>query len=493
MRSPPPDTSRTRAPRRTVAMVAGAGIAVLVLAAAAITAANFASQRIARNASQLHSTNSILGGMSVARVAVLQAVVFGIQVDVGVADPEALEVAAAEARSTVAALRDAVDARPADAPLGDLSTPIDEFLTRSDGILAALTTGQTADAEAVVPQLESSYRVATDALTVEQDEIAAQVAATEDVAGTVSLLLRILITFAIPTVAVLIYRALARRELREHRVRADAQLEAERALSSSKDEFIAGMSHELRTPLTGIYGFSEMLLEDASMVDPTQRELVGLINSESSELSRMVEDILTAARLEANALTFEEVDIELADEIEAITKLIERTGTSIAVECEPLTIVADPLRVRQVIRNLVSNAVKHGGPTIAVSATRKGPMAELIVADDGPGVPPEIEGHLFERYVHDGRRALLAGSVGLGLAIAKSLTDEMGGALAYRRRDDRTEFVALLPLSGAGPRPTAPRPEPETDPAPVPLPSSLSAEPSVATSDGDPWGIPCDR
>lgn len=471
-------------------MVAGTGIAVLLLATAAVTAANFASQRIARNATQLHSTNSILGAISVARVAVLQAVVFGVQEEVGVATPEARDAAVAEARSATTALRTSLTARPEDAPLGDLSIPVDEFLARSDEILQSVGSGEMPAAESVVPQLESTFRVARDGLGVEQDEIAAQVAATEDLAGTVSLLIRILITFAIPTAAVLIYRAIARRELREHRLRSDAQLEAERALSSSKDEFIAGMSHELRTPLTGIYGFSEMLLEDESLADPTQRELVGLINSESSELSRMVEDILTAARLEANALTFDEVEIELADEIEAITKLIERSGTTIALDCEPVTVVADPLRVRQIIRNLVSNAVKHGGPTITVSVTRKGPMAELIVADDGPGVPGEIEGHLFERYVHDGRRALLAGSVGLGLAIAKSLADEMGGALAYRRREGRTKFVALLPLAGA----TALRTPATQEPAPTdrvePLVDASSPSPP---SDGDPWGIPCDR
>lgn len=159
----------------------------------------------------------------------------------------------------------------------------------------------------------------------------------------------------------------------------------------------------------------------------------------------MVEDLLTAARLEAGALSFEPQDVDLAEEVRTAVAPYLRTGAAITTLCPHLMVRADPLRLRQVIRNLVSNAVKHGGPTVWVEAQRRQDQVVVRVVDDGEGVSPEVEGRLFERFVHDGRRALLAGSVGLGLAVARELVESMGGRLTYTREGGRTVFACHLP------------------------------------------------
>ena len=122
-----------------------------------------------------------------------------------------------------------------------------------------------------------------------------------------------------------------------------------------------------------------------------------------------------------------------------------RSGNSVTVRCDGSPLWADQLRFHQVIRNLVSNAVKHGGPNVVVQGGRDGAAFVCSVTDDGPGIPAEYEERLFERFVHGGDVPLLVGSVGLGLAIASSLAEAMGGALGYQRSDGKTHFTVRLP------------------------------------------------
>jgi two-component system OmpR family sensor kinase len=256
----------------------------------------------------------------------------------------------------------------------------------------------------------------------------------------------VIVTLLIPGTAITIYFLFARRQIRERRISLEHQLETARQLAQSKDEFIAGLSHELRTPLTSIYGFSELLLGNR-VEDPEQaKELITIINTESSELMRMVEDILTGARLDSGALTFDITAMALVPEIESVVEPFRRAGLAITLSCLPATVTADRMRFRQVLRNLISNAQKHGGSTIAIGTQVRGNDLVLAVVDDGPGVPKEIEGRLFERFVHDGRRALLTGSVGLGLAIARTLMESMNGTLSYERIEGHTVFSLALPV-----------------------------------------------
>jgi signal transduction histidine kinase len=96
--------------------------------------------------------------------------------------------------------------------------------------------------------------------------------------------------------------------------------------------------------------------------------------------------------------------------------------------------------------NLISNAIRHGGPMIGVEVTAGDGVVDIEVWDNGPGVPPDQEARLFQRFVHEGSEPLLAGSIGLGLAVASRLVSLMGGRLKYQRFAPKTYFVVSLPL-----------------------------------------------
>ncbi len=227
----------------------------------------------------------------------------------------------------------------------------------------------------------------------------------------------------------------------------ESKIGAERELSRSKDEFIAGVSHELRTPLTGIYGFSEYLIEQ-EIIDPEEAlELIGHINNEASELSRMVEDLLSAARLDSDAMTFEATVVDVTAAVSDVVTPLDRAGFAVSIEGSADAVYADPIRTRQIVRNLVSNAIKHGGDEIKVVLDQSGEHAVITVADNGDGVPQSVRARLFDRFVHEGRDSLLTGSVGLGLSIARSLTQRMGGDVSYVRSYGWTNFVVTLPLA----------------------------------------------
>ena len=159
----------------------------------------------------------------------------------------------------------------------------------------------------------------------------------------------------------------------------------------------------------------------------------------------MVNDLLTAARLDADALSIQMGLVDLAEQVEAATAPYVRAGEDLQIRVPSIEVYADPLHVRQIVHNLVSNALRHGGDHIQITGTTKNGYGILVVVDDGPGVPLELEERLFKRFFHKGRQAIVAGSVGLGLAISDELARRMGGSLQYRRIDGWTSFSFHLP------------------------------------------------
>lgn len=436
-------------PRFAAFAVAAACVLVLLILGTLVSNGS-SSRSVAANARSLHWANSVLGSAALARAANAQAVVFAVDYDLGVASEAALEAAVNEARVALEYLDDRVALRPADSADvdPDLEAAIDRFLGIDRQVLIDVELGNIGAAVQLSQGgFEVSYRSLEQILTDEQTRILKTIDDTETALGRVASIASVVVTLLIPGTAITVYFLFARRQIRERRMSMESQLDAARQLAQAKDEFIASLSHELRTPLTSIYGFSEVLL-GTGVLDPRQtKELITIINTESSELMRMVEDILTGARLDSGALTFDMTDVAVLREIEMVVEPFQRAGLEITLSCTPATVTADRMRFRQVLRNLVSNAQKHGGPQIAIGTQIKGDELVLAVVDDGPGVPPEIEGRLFERFVHDGRRALLTGSVGLGLAIARTLIEAMSGTLQYERIEGHTVFSLTLPVA----------------------------------------------
>ena len=152
------------------------------------------------------------------------------------------------------------------------------------------------------PERDERFETFRDLTRVRRDDAAASVTDATDLMSRIANLAAFVIAFLIPATAILAYRRIAKNQLRLAEVQLDARLDAERDLVKAKDEFVASISHELRTPLTSIYGFSELLIEEG-LVDPEySMELISMINDQSSELHRMVEDLLTSARHEAGTI-----------------------------------------------------------------------------------------------------------------------------------------------------------------------------------------------
>lgn len=293
--------------------------------------------------------------------------------------------------------------------------------------------------------LVGRYDTFTETLAQTRDSRTSQILVSGEGVGRAADAVRFIVVFALPLgIMIGVWRATrrsaARRLLTE-------ELRHEREVSRSKDEFIADVSHELRTPLTGIYGFAAALEDDADLLPATSRELVGLIVTEAAELARMVDDLVAAGRIDAEAITFDLRPVELLPEIQEVLRPFRRRGISVEVDDIAITVLADRMRLRQLLRNLVSNAAKHGGDEIALTAYNRGELGVIEVIDDGPGVSTEVEERLFQRYVHADGDAILEGSVGLGLAIARSFAEGMGGRLEYVRSDGLTIFSVALPLA----------------------------------------------
>jgi signal transduction histidine kinase len=224
-----------------------------------------------------------------------------------------------------------------------------------------------------------------------------------------------------------------------------------------KSEFVAAVSHELRTPLTSIYGFAETLLrEDVHFEEADKATFLGYIASESERLIRIVDDLLTVARLEAGILGLTVEPIDLEDVIAPAVAREEANGQKFVVEVPPgLVADADPDRLAEVVHHLVDNAVKFSpdGGTITIAGRRRGGTIEVRVVDEGEGIAPADRTRIFTKFFHgDTDRPVTARGTGVGLFLARGLVAAMRGRLWVESDEGRgSSFVFELPASNERP------------------------------------------
>lgn len=222
-------------------------------------------------------------------------------------------------------------------------------------------------------------------------------------------------------------------------------------LVDAKNHFLASVSHEIRTPLTGVVGFAELLKEDSFESDPDQRRsVVAAIAEQAADVANIVEDLLVAARAELGELDVVAVSVNLTAQV---AQVIEAGGPNMdrvitpAREVERRVATADPGRVRQIVRNLLTNAIRYGGPEISVKIHRRASTIFLSVIDDGDGLPTDEWERVFSSYARSHTLPINPGSVGIGLAISRQLARLMGGDLSYRHEDGRSVFELSLPAA----------------------------------------------
>jgi signal transduction histidine kinase len=398
---------------------------------------------VAANAEDLHWANASLGTSALTRAALVQAATFSELAQSQLATEQDLAAALAEAddaHQRLAELRDTGGNRVSVAPLT-------HFVARVEGVLEALERGDFETAKnMLMTDVEGSYIDLVDSLQAEQASIQQQIEANTAGASRMTQFIQFFLMLAIPASAVLIYRFIARRQVRELRLKAELDLEKEREIGRAKDEFIAGLSHELRTPLTSIYGFAEILTDGGAADPATALELSQIIANESAEMTRMVDDLLAAARLESTGVQIELSPTRVSDVVDSAVLPFERAGMKIKRSTQDALIATDASRLRHVLVNLISNAARHGGANVGVEVTTGDGVADIEVWDDGAGVPDDRLEKLFDRFVHNGQATLMTGSLGLGLGVASRLTALLGGRLSYQRFAQKTYFTVTLPL-----------------------------------------------
>jgi len=425
---------------------------VLVFIVGVVFAVAYGSQRITRSATDLHKADETLRAATVVRAQVALSVFMATMDDeFGTVSTAGQALSESEAHIALFDLETGIEElRQSGASDGtDLGMFGSDFVGVSRDTLSALDQGDvTAARQIAEADLNGSFRLLVDETVLIRNDLRALVESSDTMLGHMSSVARFLVAFFVPVAVILTYRELSRRQQQELELK--RRLDVERELAISRDEFIANASHELRTPLTSIAGMAMLLEEDpAVMSSELAAELVDIIIGESGDLGRMVEDLLTTARIDAGALQFTFENIEVSGEAIEVANSLARSGLQIEIDCEPGRVRADRLRFRQIVRNLLSNAKKYGGPDVRVEGKAEGRTYLFVVSDDGDGLPEEIVAKAFQRFIHQGNETATTDSVGLGLSIVQSLTDGMGGSVKYERIDGRTRFLVRLPLVSA--------------------------------------------
>jgi signal transduction histidine kinase len=226
-----------------------------------------------------------------------------------------------------------------------------------------------------------------------------------------------------------------------------------RQLDVARKEFIATASHELRTPIFSLAGFVE-LLQDEDLDEDTRREFLDTMSEQVARLQKLSVDLLDLSRLDAGSVELHTEPVDLSELARSVVNeftpaLAEHeTDLDIRLPDQGPEAVCDPVRVAQIMRILLDNALRHtpAGTQVSVGAARTNGTAGLTVTDRGPGLPEHSDRKVFERfYTGDAARG-----AGLGLAIARELAERMHGQLRVRSAERGTAFTLELPTDGNG-------------------------------------------
>jgi EAL domain-containing protein (putative c-di-GMP-specific phosphodiesterase class I)/signal transduction histidine kinase len=319
--------------------------------------------------------------------------------------------------------------------------------TQAERVAVAVGSGNAMAAlDAAGEELDRAYETLFEAASDVSSEYRGRVDAVREGLGDVVTASRFAVALVIPAIALLFLYLGLRRRQRESLV--TAELKREKALRHKKDQFLAGAAHQINTPLSVVLGFAEMLRENGRDYNAAVRtEMTELLAIQAAEASHVVEDILIAGRADMGELTLQETSIDVRSVIEAVTRSwssdhrarLTVTGNGVAT--------GDVKRVSQVVRNLLRNAVGHGGSSVDVEISQLFNRVLVEVRDDGDGIPEGQEEKIFQAYHTENAVDGMPPSLGLGLFVSRRLARAMHGDLKYKRENGVTAFEFSLPRS----------------------------------------------
>jgi two-component system OmpR family sensor kinase len=218
-----------------------------------------------------------------------------------------------------------------------------------------------------------------------------------------------------------------------------------RDVMAAKETFLAGVSHEIRGPLTAMMGFIQLAGDDSIVMTEERGPMLEAAMQQADEVLILIEDLLAAARAESGTLTVAKVRVDLQAQIAQVREGLSPDQSSV-LDARVTGAVAwgDPARIRQILRNLVSNAFRYGGEKIRIRAFSEGGNVVVVVEDDGEGIPKEDRAQIFDPFVQSASRREVAESVGIGLHISRQLAELMSGQLSYRFEDGWSVFTLTL-------------------------------------------------